>query len=55
MQQLRDMKGAFDLTTFSIDSLSEYAESCWRALAPSMAKVAPPLLSDVQISSKKIT
>lgn len=38
VRQLRDMKGAFDFSTFSERDLSEYAVSCGHALAHSMAK-----------------
>jgi uncharacterized protein (DUF2252 family) len=38
VRQLRDMKGAFDFTTFDVEDLGEYAVSCAHALAHSMAK-----------------
>ena len=44
VRQLRDMKGAFDFTTFDIEDLSEYADSCAHALAHSMAKAGDPAL-----------
>jgi uncharacterized protein (DUF2252 family) len=44
VRQLRDMKGAFDLATFDVEDLGEYAVSCGTALAHSMAKAADPAL-----------
>ncbi|MCP3705585.1 DUF2252 domain-containing protein [Paraburkholderia sp. CNPSo 3274] len=44
VRQLRDMKGAFDFTTFDVEDLSEYAASCAHALAHSMAKAGDPAL-----------
>lgn len=44
VRQLRDMKGAFDLTTFDVEDLDEYAVSCAHALAQSMAKAGDPAL-----------
>jgi uncharacterized protein (DUF2252 family) len=44
VRQLRDMKGAFDFTTFDVEDLSEYATSCANALAHSMAKAGDPAL-----------
>jgi uncharacterized protein (DUF2252 family) len=44
VRQLRDMKGAFDFTTFDINDFGEYAVSCGTALAQSMAKAADPAL-----------
>ncbi|MEX3813149.1 DUF2252 domain-containing protein [Paraburkholderia sp. BR13439] len=44
VRQLRDMKGAFDFTTFEAEDLSEYAASCAHALAHSMAKAGDPAL-----------
>jgi uncharacterized protein (DUF2252 family) len=44
VRQLRDMKGAFDFTTFDVEDLGEYAVSCAHALAHSMAKAADPAL-----------
>jgi uncharacterized protein (DUF2252 family) len=44
VRQLRDMKGAFDFTTFDVEELSEYAVSCAHALAHSMAKAGDPAL-----------
>lgn len=44
VRQLRDMKGAFDFTTFDIEDLREYAVSCAHALAHSMAKAGDPAL-----------
>ncbi|WP_429448857.1 DUF2252 family protein [Paraburkholderia sp. 40] len=44
MRQLRDMKGAFDFSTFKADDLSEYAVSCGHALAHAMAKAGDPAL-----------
>ncbi|QCP51754.1 DUF2252 domain-containing protein [Trinickia violacea] len=44
VRQLRDMKGAFDFTTFDVADLSEYAVSCAHALAHSMAKAGDPAL-----------
>ena len=42
VRQLRDMKGAFDFTTFDVEDLGEYAVSCAHALAHSMAKAGDP-------------
>jgi hypothetical protein len=44
VRQLRDMKGAFDFTTFDVEDLGEYAASCAHALAHSMAKAGDPAL-----------
>ncbi|HXZ08596.1 MAG TPA: DUF2252 domain-containing protein, partial [Paraburkholderia sp.] len=44
VRQLRDMKGAFDFTSFDVEDLSEYAASCAHALAHSMAKAGDPAL-----------
>lgn len=44
VRQLRDMKGAFDFTTFDIEDLGEYAVSCAHALAHSMAKAGDAAL-----------
>lgn len=44
VRQLRDMKGAFDFTTFDANDLSEYAVSCGHALAHSMAKAGDPAM-----------
>jgi hypothetical protein len=44
VRQLRDMKGAFDFTTFDVEDLTEYAVSCGTALARSMAKAGDPAL-----------
>jgi uncharacterized protein (DUF2252 family) len=44
VRQLRDMKGAFDFSTFDVEDLSEYAVSCGTALAQSMAKAGDPAL-----------
>jgi hypothetical protein len=44
VRQLRDMKGAFDFSTFEPDDLSEYAVSCGHALAHAMAKAGDPAL-----------
>ncbi|MFD1556676.1 DUF2252 domain-containing protein [Paraburkholderia silviterrae] len=44
VRQLRDMKGAFDFTTFDVEDLREYAVSCAHALAHSMAKSGDPAL-----------
>ncbi|KXU84722.1 hypothetical protein CR51_41215 [Caballeronia megalochromosomata] len=44
VRQLRDMKGAFDFTSFDVEDLGEYAVSCGIALAHSMAKAADPAL-----------
>jgi hypothetical protein len=44
VRQLRDMKGAFDFTTFDAEDLGEYAVSCAHALAHSMAKAGDPAL-----------
>jgi uncharacterized protein (DUF2252 family) len=42
VRQLRDMKGAFDFTTFDVEDLAEYAVSCAHALAHSIAKAGDP-------------
>lgn len=44
VRQLRDMKGAFDFSTFDGKDFSEYAVSCAHALAHSMAKAGDPAL-----------
>ena len=44
VRQLRDMKGAFDFTTFDVADLGEYAVSCAHALAHSMSKAGDPAL-----------
>ena len=44
VRQLRDMKGAFDFTTFDVADLDEYAVSCAHALAHAMAKAGDPAL-----------
>jgi uncharacterized protein (DUF2252 family) len=44
VRQLRDMKGAFDFSTFDVEDLGEYAVSCAHALAHSMAKAGDPAL-----------
>jgi uncharacterized protein (DUF2252 family) len=44
VRQLRDMKGAFDFSTFDGKDFSEYAVSCGHALAHSMAKAGDPAL-----------
>ncbi|WP_118178431.1 DUF2252 domain-containing protein [Paraburkholderia phosphatilytica] len=44
VRQLRDMKGAFDFTTFDVEDLGEYAVSCAYALAHAMAKAGDPAL-----------
>jgi uncharacterized protein (DUF2252 family) len=44
VRQLRDMKGAFDFTTFDAEDLGEYAVSCAHALAHAMAKAGDPAL-----------
>jgi len=44
VRQLRDMKGAFDFTTFDVEDLGEYAVSCAHALAHAMAKAGDPAL-----------
>jgi uncharacterized protein (DUF2252 family) len=44
VRQLRDMKGAFDFTTFDVNDLGEYAVSCAHALAQAMAKAGDPAL-----------
>jgi uncharacterized protein (DUF2252 family) len=44
VRQLRDMKGAFDLETFSVEDLGEYAVSCAHALAHAMAKAGDPAI-----------
>ncbi|MGT2432037.1 DUF2252 family protein [Cupriavidus basilensis] len=42
VRQLRDMKGAFDFSTFEPEDLSEYAVSCGHAIAHAMAKAGDP-------------
>lgn len=44
VRQLRDMKGAFDFSTFNVEDLDEYAVSCANALAHSMSKAGDPAL-----------
>ncbi len=44
VRQLRDMKGAFDFSTFDGKDFSEYAVSCAHALSHSMAKAGDPAL-----------
>lgn len=44
VRQLRDMKGAFDLSSFDVEDLAEYAVSCGTALAHAMAKAGDPAL-----------
>jgi len=44
VRQLRDMKGAFDFSTFDVGDLGEYAVSCAHALAHSMGKAGDPAL-----------
>jgi len=44
VRQLRDMKGAFDFSTFDGKDFSEYAVSCGHALAHAMAKAGDPAL-----------
>ncbi|MGF6300175.1 MULTISPECIES: DUF2252 family protein [Paraburkholderia] len=44
VRQLRDMKGAFDFTSFDVEDLGEYAVSCAHVLAHSMAKAGDPAL-----------
>lgn len=44
VRQLRDMKGAFDFTTFDVEDLAEYAVSCAHAIAHSMSKAGDPAL-----------
>jgi uncharacterized protein (DUF2252 family) len=44
VRQLRDMKGAFDFSTFDVEDLGEYAVSCAHALAHAMAKAGDPAL-----------
>jgi len=44
VRQLRDMKGAFDFSTFDGKDFSEYAVSCGHALAHSMAKAGDPAM-----------
>jgi uncharacterized protein (DUF2252 family) len=44
VRQLRDMKGSFDVESFSRDDLDEYAEACAIALARGMAKAGDPAL-----------
>jgi uncharacterized protein (DUF2252 family) len=42
VRQLRDMKGAFDVSVFDERDLSEYAALCGQALAHAMAKAGDP-------------
>jgi len=44
VRQLRDMKGAFDFTTFDVEDLAVYAVTCAHALAHAMAKAGDPAL-----------
>ena len=42
VRQIREMKGSFDIETFTPDDLDEYAQSCAIALAGSMSKAGDP-------------
>jgi uncharacterized protein (DUF2252 family) len=53
VRQLRDMKGAFDFSTFEVDDLDEYAVSCARALSHSMAKAGDPALLSGYVGKSK--
>lgn len=44
VRQLRDMKGSFDIESFSREELDEYAQVCAIALARGMAKAGDPAL-----------
>jgi uncharacterized protein (DUF2252 family) len=42
VRQLRDMKGAFDVATFTPPELDDYARACGQALAIAMSKAGDP-------------
>ena len=44
VRQLRDMKGTLDVTLFSFENMSDYAQACGYALARSQAKAGDPAL-----------
>ena len=44
VRQLRDMKGTLDVTLFSVEDMSDYAQACGYALARSQAKAGDPAL-----------
>ena len=44
VRQLRDMKGSFDLETFNVEDLYEYAVSCGYAIARAMSKSGDPAM-----------
>lgn len=44
VRQLRDMKGALDVTLFSATDMADYAQACGYALARSQAKAGDPAL-----------
>ena len=44
VRQLRDMKGALDVTLFSQSDMADYAQACGYALARSQAKAGDPAL-----------
>ena len=44
VRQLRDMKGTLDVTLFSGEDMSDYAQACGYALARSQAKAGDPAL-----------
>ncbi len=44
VRQLRDMKGTLDVTLFSAEDMSDYAQACGYALARSQAKAGDPAL-----------
>ena len=44
VRQLRDMKGTLDVTLFSAQDMSDYAQACGYALARSQAKAGDPAL-----------
>ena len=44
VRQLRDMKGTLDVTLFSAEDMSDYAQACGYALARTQAKAGDPAL-----------
>ncbi len=44
VRQLRDMKGALDVTLFNANDMADYAQACGYALARSQAKAGDPAL-----------
>ena len=44
VRQLRDMKGALDVTAFNVEAMQDYARACGYALARSQARAGDPAL-----------